>query len=92
MKDVLVRGLPEKIHERLQSLAKAENLSLNQALLKLISAALEEMESKREAERDRAEAYSRLLALRAKLKAKYGKFEDSAKLIRQERDERSRRL
>ena len=87
MKDVLVRGLPAKIHERLQNLAKAENLSLNQALLKLIIAALEEIDSKREAERERAEAYSRLLALRAKIKAEHpGTFEDSWKLIRKDRE------
>ena len=51
MSDILVRGIPKRIHEQLRRLAKSHNLSVNQVMLKLIHYELERLgEETKEAE------------------------------------------
>lgn len=88
MSDVLVRGIPKHIHDRVQKLAKSQNLSINQALIRLLIAALEHMEESTGEEKRRAQALKRLERIRARLHRKYACFDDSAKLIREDRDNR----
>ena len=57
MSDVLIRGISPRIHSRIQKLAKAQNLSINQMMLKLIETAFERLEAKPEEERRREEAF-----------------------------------
>ena len=91
MSDVLVRGIPKMVHHRIRRFAKRENLSLNQALIQLIVGAMKRLEEKDEEEERRAQAFERLERLREEIRKKYGRQEDSTKLIREARDERSRR-
>lgn len=88
MSNILIRGIPKPIHVQVQRLAKSNNLSVNQALLQLIRTALEQTQRKNEEEEQRANAFNRLQRIRAQLHEKYGKFDDSTKLIREERDKR----
>ena len=88
MRNILVRGVPAKVRLRLQRLARFQNASMNQALLELLAWALEEKEKQTEAEHEREEVFRRVDELRERLRKKYGKFEDSTKLIREDRDSR----
>ena len=88
MSNVLIRGLPEKAHQKIKRLAKQDNLSLNQAIVRLIVEALEELEKKREREDRRAEAFRRIEELREKIRREHGTFDESWKLIREDRDSR----
>ncbi len=86
MKDVLVRGLSPRIHRQIQKWAEARNLSVNQALVQLIVKALEHLEEGDEREKERAEVFKRVRRLREEIRRKYGRQEDSTKLVREDRD------
>ncbi len=88
MSDILVRGLPTRVHQKIQRLARRQNLSLNQAVLQLIATALEKAEKEKEEKERRKGAFGRLMKLREELYRKYGEFDDSTKLIREDRDSR----
>ena len=88
MSDVLVRGLPRTVHIKIQKLAASENLSVNQVFIRLIDQALRQKEGEESEEIRRAEAFERVRKLREKMHRLYGKQEDSAKLIREDRDSR----
>ena len=86
MSNVLVRGIPKRVHDRIQKLAQSKNLSVNQALIQLIEKAIEHLEEKDNQERERAEVFRRVEELRERLRREYGKFDDSTKLVREDRD------
>ena len=88
MSAILIRGLSPAIRRRIQKLAFHENLSLNQAVIQLLKTALERMEKREEEEQRRKEVFERIEKLRAELHEKYGKFDDSTKLIREDRESR----
>ncbi len=88
MSDVLVRGIPKRIHDKVQKLAKSQNLSINQALIRLLIAALEHAEEGTGEEKRRVQVFRRLARIRARLHRKYGSFGDSTKLIREDRNSR----
>ena len=90
MSNFLVRGISMRLRQRIQTFAKRRNLSTNQLLLEIIDREIERMEGTVDEEKERAEAFRRLEEIRARLHEKYRKFDDSTKLIRQLRDERSR--
>ncbi len=86
MGDMLIRGLSKRIHERIQKLAKSRNASVNQTVLKMIHDDLERMDKGIDEEERRARAFERTRQLREEIWKKYGKFDDSTKLIREDRD------
>lgn len=88
MSNVLIRGIPARIHEQIQKMAKTQNLSVNQTFIKLVCVALEQMENKAEEEERRAQVFERIERLREEIRKKYGRFDDSTKLIREARDSR----
>ena len=88
MSAILIRGLSPAIRRRIQKLASEENLSLNQAVLQLLKTAIVQKEEKDEAESRRKEVFERIEKLREEIRERYGKFDDSTKLIRKERDSR----
>ena len=88
MNAILVRGLPQAVRKRIQKLASAENLSLNQAVIRLLMAALKRLNEDRQEGLRRQEVFERIERLRLKLRQRYGKFDDSTKLIREDRDSR----
>ena len=88
MINVLVRGLPERYHRKIEKIASRENWSVNQTLIRLITQALEQFESEREKDRQRHEAFRRVEEIRKEIYEKYGSFDDSTKLIREDRDSR----
>ncbi len=88
MSNLLIRGLPPKVHQKIQRLAIVENLSVNQEVIRLIAMALEQAEKDREIEERRAEAFRRIREIREENYQKYGLSEDSTKLIRKDRDSR----
>jgi hypothetical protein len=88
MSNVLVRGLPENVHRRIQKMADEENLSVNQMLVQLVVMAIDVSEKqKRRDERER-DAFRRLTQFREEMYRKYGMLDDSAKLIREDRNSR----
>ncbi|HXV27923.1 MAG TPA: hypothetical protein VD913_03065, partial [bacterium] len=88
MSNLLIRGLQPRIRREIQKLAEAENLSINQEVLRLIAWALEQAEKQRVMEEERAEAFRRIREIREANFRKYGVTEDSTKLIREDRDSR----
>ena len=92
MSNFLLRGISIRLRHRIQKLSLKRNLSANQLLLEIIDREIERMEGNVNQEKQRAAAFRRMEELREELRRKYGKQEDSAKLIRQMRDDRSRRL
>ena len=92
MSNVLVRGIPEKVRRRIDKMARQENLSSNQLMVRLITQAIEKADLEREEEERRSEAFRGIERLREKIYKKYGKQEDSTKIIRQMRDERAKRF
>ncbi|SRR3989338_5238783 len=95
MPTMLVRSMPAAAYRRVKKIAKEENLSLSQEVIRLVLFALDEKEKKAikemEEERDRGDVFERIRILREKIQAQYGKQEDSAKIIRRMRDERAKR-
>ncbi|OGW84459.1 MAG: hypothetical protein A3C35_02920 [Omnitrophica bacterium RIFCSPHIGHO2_02_FULL_46_11] len=88
MSDVLIRGISRPIHIRIQKFAQSRNLSVNQMLIELIERAVKNFEEVEEQEKSRQEAFERARRLREEIYRKYGKFDDSTKLIREDRDNR----
>lgn len=95
MPTMLVRSMPAATYRRVKKIAKEENLSLSQEVIRLVLFALDEKEKKAikemEEEKDRGDVFERIRILREKIQAQYGKQEDSAKIIRRMRDERAKR-
>lgn len=90
MSDILVRGLPERVHRQIQRLAESQHSSVNQILVHLITIALKEREKENDADERRREAFRRIRELREEIYRKYGPQEDSTKIIREFRDNRNR--
>jgi len=84
--NLLIRGVPERIHREVERLAEAGNLSVNQMLIQLIKEAVQYEEEKKESQKRREEAFNRLEAIRKEISKKYGRQEESWKLIREFRD------
>lgn len=92
MSNLLVRGLPQNIHQRIQEIAESENLSVNQLLVRLLIEAVRAEEKEEEEAEKRRKAFRRLKELRDQIRRKYGKQKDSVKIVRQMREERLRKL
>ena len=92
MDNALIRGISKRNRLQIQKFAKLQNLSVNQVFLRVIDVGLEHLDEEMNKAEHRKQAFRRLRELREELRRKYGKQEDSTKLIRQMRDERSRRL
>ena len=90
MSNILVRGIAKPIHVRIQKFAESRNLSINQLLIQLIEKSVRNLEEAEEREKERAEVFERSERLREEMRRKYGKFDDSTKLIRKFRDRRNR--
>ena len=83
---LLIRGLKKNVRQQLQKLAMRRNLSLNQMVIQIIEHSLQNLEDDHEMERRRKNVFERVRELREELHLKYGKFDDSTKLIREDRD------
>ncbi len=92
MSNILVRGLPPKIHRKIQILAEEGNQSINQIMIQLVTWAVEKKADGQRAEDKRAEAFRRIREFQNQMYQKYGVQEDSTKIIREERDRRAERL
>ena len=88
MSDFLIRGIPPKVHREIQHMADDENLSVNQFLVRGIMEMVKKMGEQKAEKEKREEVFRRLEEIREKLQRKYGSFDDSTKLIREDRDNR----
>lgn len=86
--DILIRDFPDKLKKELKRIAKEENLSLNRLILKAIKYGLDKKEEELRESKERNKVFENIRVIRERLQAKYGKFDDSAKLIREDRDSR----
>ena len=97
MPTVLVRSMPAKTYQEVKRMAKDENVSLSQEVIRLVLFALDEKEKKAikemEEQKEHEDVFERIRILREKIHTEYGgkKQEDSAKIIRRMRDERAKR-
>ena len=95
MTTILVRDMPATIYRRVKKMAQQENLSLSQEIVSLVLFALNEKEKKEieemQKQKEEGDVLERMRVLREEIHAKYGKQEDSWKLIRKMRDERAKR-
>ena len=91
MSAMLIRGMRSRMKLQIRRYAKSKDLSTNQALLSLINMAFETMNSEEEKENQRKQAFQDIRQLHQEMRRKYGRQDDSAKLIREMRDELSRR-
>lgn len=89
MNNVLVRGLSPHVYQRIQSMAKEENLSMNQMFLRLIASSVEKSEAEKEKDERQKEAFRRIREIREEIYQKYGLQDDSTKIIRKFRDSRN---
>lgn len=71
--------LPDKLYERLESLARSRGLGSIEELLEQWQSDAQELEQRRE-------TVQRIDALREELFARYGEMPDSTPLIREDRD------
>lgn len=88
MSNILLRGLSPARKRDIERLANSKNLSLNQMFLEVIKAGLERWDKEREAETRRLDVFRRIRKFQKEMGRKYGKFEESWKLIREDRDSR----
>lgn len=88
MSDILIRGIPSRVHHEIQRLAEMENLSLNQFLVRQLVVMVKRNGEKEAEEERRKDVFRRIDELREELYRKYGRFDDSTKLIREDRDSR----
>jgi plasmid stability protein len=79
MSEFRIRNVDEWVAESLRQRARAHGQSLEGSLRELL---------RQEAMRPKLELAVELRRMRAQLRDKYGTFTDSARLIREERDER----
>ena len=90
IKSMIIRGLPPKTRFKIQRMARSENLSMNQMIVRLLLQAVAHSEREKDEKAIRSEAFRRLDEFRERRYRKYGKMEDSTKIIREFRDNRSR--
>lgn len=88
MANVLVRGLPEPVHRQIEKIAKEENLSVNQMMVQLLRIGVKREAEKRKKDEEQLDVYQRIEKLREEIRKKYGRQEDSWKMIREDRDSR----
>jgi len=88
MSDLLIRGLSPRTKKEMEEMAREEDLSLNQLAVRLLRQAIDQQNEKEEEEQRHREAFRRLEELRQRIQKKYGKFDESWKLIREDRDSR----
>ncbi len=86
MSDILIRGLPPSTKREMEKVAREENLSVNQVAIRLLRQALAEGRKAEDEEKRRGDWFRRLNEFREELHRKYGKFDDSTKLIREDRE------
>ena len=97
MPTVLVRSMPAAAYRKIKKMAKEENLSLSEEMIRLVLFALDEKERKEiermENEKEKGDVFDRIDALRKKIQARNGnrKQEPAWKMIRRMRDERAKR-
>lgn len=84
--DILLRGIPKGIKEKIKKMAVRRNLSLNQMMLRIIEDQLEIAEQEEKNKKKWERAFRDVDVIREELREKYGKFDDSAKSIRADRD------
>ena len=85
MSDLLIRGLPERVHREIRDLAEEQNLSVNQLVLRLIHQAIDYAKMKEDKKACEKMAFQRITEMREKIYKKYGRFDDSTKIIREHR-------
>lgn len=88
MSDVLIRGVPPRVHREIQRLADREDLSVNQFLVRQLVEMVKNNRDQKTEEERRKDVFRRIEEIRERLYRKYGKMEDSTKLIREDRDSR----
>ena len=85
---VLVRGLPETIHRKIQRIARSKNLSTNQVFVEAVVFYLKKKAEEEIQERERKQVFQRIRDHRQRMYLKYGLSSDSTKMIREDRDSR----
>jgi deoxyribodipyrimidine photolyase-like uncharacterized protein len=74
--------ISENLYSRLLSVSQARGLSIEE----LVEKAIDEWESQDAELKRREEAVDRIVALRERMRVKYGMMPDSVELIRQDRE------
>lgn len=88
MGNMLIRGIPPRVHREIQRLAEEENLSVNLFLVQRLIEMVKKNGAEKAEEERRKEVFHRIEEMREKMRRKYGKQEDSTKIIRELRDSR----
>ena len=91
MSALLIRGLSVQDRRKLQKMAESQNVSMNQWLVRLIHSEFHKAETEAEKEAEHKAAFRRIRELQREVAKKYPFQEDSTLLIRQMRDELSRK-
>ncbi len=86
MSNVLVRGIPPRLHREIQRWAETENLSVNQLFIKLALEAVEARKKTDQEDEEKKDVFERIKELREEIYRRNGIMEDSTKLIREDRD------
>ena len=86
MSNFLIRGIPPRLQRQMQQWADKENLSVNQLFIRLVREAIGSRKKMEEEEKAKEDVFQRIKELRERIYKRNGKMEDSAKLIREDRD------
>ena len=88
MSDILIRGIPQNVRNRIQHYADLQNLSVNQYVLLALKRDIEQRERDKEKEKRRRETFKRIDEIREAIYKRHGLLDDSTKLIREDRNNR----
>ena len=88
--NMLIRGLPESLHRKIQRMAKSHNTSVNKIALRFMAHGVLTQEQIREKQDRDDDLYRRIDEFREGMRKKYGIQPDSAEIVRRLRDERTR--
>lgn len=88
MKAFLVRKIPRKIRHHIEKCSSSQGLSMNQYFVQVMIRSEGKIEFPDEPLQDRDELFRRIDEFREEMYRKYGSFDDSTKLIREDRDTR----
>jgi len=86
--NILVRDMPDGVHQKIREFATRQNISVNQVLLRMIREEMDRWQREKKEKEHREKAFQRIQKRREEIRRKYGLQEDSTKMIREFRDSR----
>lgn len=88
MANMLIRKVSTSVHHVIKKNTSKNYLSMNQGMIFFMIAIMKQLQKEREECRKHQRAFEQMEKIRKELFETYGTFDDSTKLIREDRDKR----